>query len=281
MDGYCADARSLTLCNVGEQQDGQTVSAPRLTAIGSTKTCSCNVRFSSACGGLTLGHAVNSPFNRQTVCVNLTSNRFIQPESAQSAPQSPKSCDSVKEGYTCQTDISRLWGQYSPYYEVESEIPPGVPPQCTITFAQILSRHGARFPNPKKTKRYGKTIEKIQKNVRSFKGKYAFLQKYKYDLGADDLTPFGVQEMVNSGTDFFNRYEDLVKKLDKGPFVRASDQQRVVDSATNFTAGFHTAKVAAAVTDKAYPYDTVLINEQPGSNNTQVSFPAALVRSVA
>lgn len=43
-------------------------------------------------------------------------------------------------------DIARSWGQYSPYFAVESAIPVNLPGNCEITFAQVLSRHGARDP---------------------------------------------------------------------------------------------------------------------------------------
>lgn len=186
---------------------------------------------------------------------------------------SPGSCDSVENGFTCRPDISHSWGQYSPFYSVPSEISPNVPPQCDITFAQILSRHGARYPNTKKSKKYGKTVSRIQKNVHSFTGNYTFLEKYDYALGAEQLTAFGVQEMVNSGMAFYERYADLANDVSKGPFVRASGGQRVVDSANNFTLGFHNAKAAAAGTDLSYPYGLIVISEDDGSNNTCVLCP--------
>ncbi len=116
-------------------------------------------------------------------------------------------------------------------------------------------------------------MSKIQKNVHSFTGDYQFLEKYHYALGAEQLTAFGVQEMVNSGTAFYERYADLANQLPKGPFVRASSAQRVVDSANHFTSGFHTAKVTTSpkISDPSYPYELVVISEADGSNNTYVS----------
>lgn len=80
-----------------------------------------------------------------------------------------------------------------------SEIPNEVPQGCSITFAQILSRHGARDPTASKTMSYNNTIQKIHSNVKNFTGIYAFLANYEYTLGADQLTVFGQQEMINSG----------------------------------------------------------------------------------
>ena len=37
-------------------------------------------------------------------------------------------------------------GQYSPWFEVPSDLPDVVPKECHVTFAQVLSRHGARDP---------------------------------------------------------------------------------------------------------------------------------------
>lgn len=176
-------------------------------------------------------------------------------------------CDSVLEGYQCEPERSHAWGQYSPYFKVHSEISSDVPPQCHVAFAQILSRHGARDPTVSKTFAYSQVIKKIKSKVRNFEGDFAFLASYSYTLGADQLTEFGKQEMLNSGRAFFSRYEDLAKNL--LPFVRASGQRRVVESAQEFNEGFHRAKTAAAGTeDKEYPYNVTVISEAAGSNNT-------------
>lgn len=133
---------------------------------------------------------------------------------------------------------------------------------------QILSRHGARDPTASKTASYNKTIQKIKSQVKQFSGSYAFLKRYEYTLGADQLTLFGEQEMVNSGTKFYNRYRSLAKRLD--PFVRASGESRVVRSAQNFTQGYHQAKISdpSAKNKGAYPLSILVISEADGVNNT-------------
>jgi len=55
-------------------------------------------------------------------------------------------CDTPEHGFQCSPDVSHLWGQYSPYFTVESDLNPAIPADCQITFAQVLSRHGARDP---------------------------------------------------------------------------------------------------------------------------------------
>jgi len=153
---------------------------------------------------------------------------------------------------------------------VPSEIPSATPAGCDITFAQVLSRHGGRVPTSGKSVLYAETINRIQRSALNFSGIYAFFTNYTYTLGADQLTAFGEQQMVNSGTDFFARYSggaDLASTAI--PFLRVSGQQRVIVSAQKFSQGFHEAKVAAGDSkDAQYPYDVVVISEAAGSNNT-------------
>ena len=74
--------------------------------------------------------------------------------------------------------------------------------------------------------------------------------------------------MVNSGVKFYERYQLLTQNLI--PFVRASGEDRVVESAENFTQGYHQArsKDQAANSSDGYPYQIVTISEATGSNNT-------------
>ena len=149
-----------------------------------------------------------------------------------------------------------------------SEISADVPAGCHITFAQVLSRHGARDPTLSKTEAYSDLVQKIQDNVHSFPKKYAFLSNYSYTLGADQLTTFGQQELVNSGIKFYERYQTLTRNLI--PFVRASGEDRVIESAENFTQGYHQARSEdkASNSSGGYPYQIVTISEADGSNNT-------------
>ena len=178
------------------------------------------------------------------------------------------SCDYIFTGYRCQPEISHYWGQYSPYFQVPSEISSNVPQDCQVSFAQILSRHGARAPTATRTAWYIKTIQKIQNNVKSFPRDYAFLQNYRYTFDADQLTIFGEQQMANSGIKFYNRYKNLTQH--SVPFFRSSGQTRVVESAQNFTQGYHQAlsKDKKATASKNYPYPIIVISEADGSNNT-------------
>lgn len=186
------------------------------------------------------------------------------------------SCDSIQAGYQCSPEISHYWGQYSPYFNValqddddDDTAPSGdLPAGCTLTFAQVLSRHGARDPTASKTALYNATVRRIQASATAYGEGYEFLRDYAYTLGADQLTTFGQQELVNSGQAFYARYAALARAAPSGPFVRSSGQDRVVESAVNWTQGYHTARLADEGPDSAYPYGIVTISEDTGSNNT-------------
>lgn len=179
-------------------------------------------------------------------------------------------CNTVDGGYQCNSSISHKWGQYSPYFSLsdESAISDEVPHGCQITFAQVISRHGARFPSAKKSKGYAALIKGIQANATSFKGNTKFIRSYNYTMGGDDLVPFGVNQMVNSGTKFYQRYAALAKKA--VPFIRISDSERVVASGVNFIKGFQKAKLndKHANHRQSSPKVNVLISEESGTNNT-------------
>ena len=101
----------------------------------------------------------------------------------------------------------------------------------------------------------------------SYPSGYAFLENYTYTLGADQLTAFGQQEMFNMGINFFNRYQDLASRF--ALFVRASGEDRVVESGRNFTQGYYQSCAAAQSSScGGLPYPIMQISEDAGSNNT-------------
>lgn len=179
-------------------------------------------------------------------------------------------CSTVPQGYRCHDPYSKLWGQYSPYFSLSpfSDISPAIPVGCNIIFAQALSRHGARYPTQKKTKLYAELIQRIQKGATSYNGEFAFLEDFKYELGADDMVPFGNLQMVNSGAKFYQRYRDLGRAA--RPFIRASDSERVVVSANKFIEGFQQSKIddPLAGDKEDAPNVDVIIGEGRNYNNT-------------
>ncbi|GAP82905.2 putative 3-phytase a [Rosellinia necatrix] len=159
------------------------------------------------------------------------------------------SCDYVTSGFQCEPAISHSWGQYSPFYSV-------------------LSRHGARDPTLGKSLAYAELVNRIHTDTMEYGKHFQFIKHYKYTLGADQLTVFGEQQLVNSGIHFYQRYEKLARSV--SPFVRSAGQKRVVDSAVNWTQGFHEARLAdkKAKFPDAYPYEMVILPEEEGFNNT-------------
>lgn len=144
-----------------------------------------------------------------------------------------------------------------------------MPDQCQITFAQILSRHGARDPTSSKSTKYAQLVDRIHSNATAYGAGYSFIKDYDYVLGADQLSIFGQQQMINSGIKYYERYQALAKDIT--PFVRSSGQDRVVESAMNWTQGFHDARIKdkRSKSEKDdYPYPIVVISEDTGSNNT-------------
>jgi len=188
---------------------------------------------------------------------------------AQSMGRRPHVCNSVNSGYHCFSDISRRWGQYSPYFSLEGEGTSGdVPKGCEITFVQVLSRHGARYPTAPRSKKYAELVADIQATATDFKGSAAFLKNYKYMLGSDDLTTFGERQMIDSGIKFYERYAALTRH--NIPFIRSSDSSRVVESGKKFIQGFQQTKNTDrhADRDQNSPKINVVISESTGSNNS-------------
>ncbi|RMY90238.1 hypothetical protein D0861_03744 [Hortaea werneckii] len=205
-------------------------------------------------------------------------------------------CNTVEAGYQCQPDLSHYWGELHPpkIGHTNADHTPKVNTRHTLKSSlkfQTYCRSNVISPLPRsclatepvtqhavdsglylmfwpasKKEVYNATISKIHANAQSYTDEFTFIEDYEYNLGADQLTSFGEQQMVDSGIKFYNRYESLAKEL--VPFFRSSGEQRVVQSAENFTQGFHTAKLAGRCKDPAYPYPVVVIPEGDGINNT-------------
>ncbi|CAI7602984.1 unnamed protein product [Penicillium bialowiezense] len=171
---------------------------------------------------------------------------------SKSTSQHERACNTIDGGYQCNSAISHQWGQYSPYFSLseESAISDDVPSDCHITFVQVISRHGARYPSNSKSKKYGALIDDIQANATAYNGKMAFLRSYEYNLGSDDLTVFGQRQMVGSGLKFYQRYEELTRQA--VPFVRSSDSSHDKDANHR----------------QQSPKISVIISETEGANNT-------------
>ncbi|KAI2624224.1 phosphoglycerate mutase-like protein [Hypoxylon sp. NC1633] len=181
---------------------------------------------------------------------------------------STPSCTGFTRDRHCRKEIAHSWGQYTSSFSVPSEISPSVPENCEVTFAQLLSRHGARYPTAHKSLAYGAIVDRIHDNVKDYGNHFKFIKDYKYTLGADQLTRYGENQMINAGLLFYERYKQLASS--HLPFIRASGQNRVVVSAKNWTQGFHTARQADIDADPSdpYPYDILVIPEGTNFNNS-------------
>ncbi|EEH41663.2 3-phytase A [Paracoccidioides lutzii Pb01] len=179
-------------------------------------------------------------------------------------------CTTVQNGYQCHQKYSQHWGQYTPFFSLRtiSETSPDIPVGCTVTFVQVLSRHGARYPTKNKSSTYSQLIKRIQDRTKTYLSEFAVLETFNYQLQTDDLTPFGESQLTDSGIKFYRRYQHLTKK--SKIFIRASGSPRVIVSAEKFIEGFYQEKLRdPTATDKdAKPSVAVILSEDPGSNNT-------------
>jgi len=159
--------------------------------------------------------------------------------------------------------IAHSLGQYSPYYDVETYIPP--PATCHVDQVNIIQRHGSRFPTESASKSLEATIAKLQNPQWGLKddGPLGFLRAYHWDLGNNDLVELGAKESYDAGRTTFVRYASLLSSSKTLPFVRASDSQRVIESSTNWTYGFSTASQVTIV-----PLAPLIIPENLNFNNT-------------
>ncbi|KAK2738440.1 hypothetical protein FQN57_007031 [Myotisia sp. PD_48] len=179
------------------------------------------------------------------------------------------SCATVHQGYYCYQPFSQLWGQYSPFFSLahQSTISPDIPPGCNVTFVQVLSRHGARYPTVHKSEAYSELIKRIQSTAQAYLGNATFLKDFSYVWKSEDLTTFGEDQLVNSGINFYERYMSLVQS--SRPFIRASGSPRVVVSANKFIEGFNRANQRNPNQKPFKPLKLdVIIGEGEGMNNT-------------
>lgn len=203
---------------------------------------------------------MNSPGSFSRLRAALLCTLLIFPSSLLAASTN-KSCDSVDEGYRCSPEITHFWGQYALWFSVPSEVKVAPPKGCSVSFASVLSRHGGRDPTSGKAMAYRLMIAQIQNTSTQYPDEFAFLKNYIYNLGVDQLTDVGRQEMVNSGAHFYKRYSKIL--AEKPPFVRSSGQDRVVESANKWLQGYaESAKNATPATID------VTIPEGAGINNT-------------
>ncbi|KAI0076913.1 phytase [Panus rudis PR-1116 ss-1] len=176
---------------------------------------------------------------------------------SKSGASSPVTLNPITPSLDVPVELQHTWAQYSPYFPVEKYVSP--PRNCEITQifrkVNIIQRHGARFPTTGATTRIKAAMAKLESVKHLTDPRLDFLRSFKYDLGADDLVPFGAAQSFDAGQEAFKRYVHLVGD-DNLPFVRASSSERVVFSANNWTQGF-----AAASERRFAPVVSVVLDE--------------------
>jgi hypothetical protein len=195
--------------------------------------------------------------------------RIVVPSSWARPSTHDTPCDTIDHGYTCNPSLTHHFGQYSPFFSVPSQISTATPPTCRITFAQILARHGGRFPTAGRSTAYANLVNRIQSyHVGLYPPKYRFLARYEYSLGSEALTAFGQQQMVNAGEKFYAEYRELARVEE--PFYRTAAGSRVIESALKFSQGFAAASTRDGTPRKpvASERDMVVISEEETANNT-------------
>ncbi|KAI7265764.1 phosphoglycerate mutase-like protein [Hortaea werneckii] len=146
-------------------------------------------------------------------------------------------------------DITRYWGNLSPWYSVSSadyglpDASPLIPEDCTINQMLLLYRHGARYP----TSGAAPSIfaEKVANATAAggfeVSGELEFLANWNYKLGAELLTPFGRSQNFQLGVEYRQLYGELLDNFTTQgalPVFRTESQDRMVKTAENFAAGF-------------------------------------------
>ncbi|KAI7504877.1 phosphoglycerate mutase-like protein [Hortaea werneckii] len=146
-------------------------------------------------------------------------------------------------------DITRYWGNLSPWYSVSSadyglpDASPLIPEDCTIDQMLLLYRHGARYP----TSGAAPSVfaEKVANATAAggfeVSGELEFLSNWTYKLGAELLTPFGRSQNFQLGVEYRQLYGELLDNFTAQgalPVFRTESQDRMVKTAENFAAGF-------------------------------------------
>ncbi|KAG9310358.1 histidine phosphatase superfamily [Chiua virens] len=163
--------------------------------------------------------------------------------------------------------LQQSWATYSPYFPVVKYVPP--PAGCDIV---QLERHGARYPTSGSGKSIEESVESI-KNATAFNSpSLQFVKDYNYTLENNGyLVPFGAAQSFDAGQEHYVRYASLVSE-EMLPFVRASGDERVVESALNWTAGEKFGQSAIRVS--SLPCPTNLTSRQ-GNDTLNNYCPAA------
>ncbi|KAI0058243.1 phosphoglycerate mutase-like protein [Artomyces pyxidatus] len=172
-------------------------------------------------------------------------------------------------------DVVHSWGNLSPAISIPAgtfglpDASPVVPEGCSINQVHILHRHGARYPTSGSAP--ASFAGRVHKAANSssgvtFSGALAFLDTWTFKLGAEILTPLGREQLYSLGVSSRVRYGDLLKGFNALPVWRTTSEERMVDSALQFAAGFF------GVQQYQTSYHQLIEIESQGFNNTLAPF---------
>ncbi|KZT65932.1 phosphoglycerate mutase-like protein [Daedalea quercina L-15889] len=172
--------------------------------------------------------------------------------------------------------VIRSWGNLSPWFSVGSgefglpSADPQIPSGCELEQVHLLHRHGARYPTEGSApSTFAETVQAAATGSGfSAIGPLAFLNTWTYKLGAEILTPEGRQQPFDLGIAFRVKYGQLLNGFTDLPVFRTTSQNRMVESAIHFAAGFF------GVPDYQTSYHQEIIIENSGSNNTLAPWSA-------
>jgi len=171
-------------------------------------------------------------------------------------------------------DVIRNWGNLSPMFSLPAstfglpDASPLIPDGCAINAVHILHRHGARYPTTGSPPlSFADKIHNASAGAGfSATGPLDFLNTWTYKLGAEILTPFGRQQLYELGVNTRIRYGDLLKYATDLPVWRTTSQERMVDSALQFAAGFF------GVQEYSTSYHQLIEVESSGFNGTLAAY---------
>ncbi|TFK77210.1 phosphoglycerate mutase-like protein [Pluteus cervinus] len=165
-------------------------------------------------------------------------------------------------------DITQHWGNLSPWQSQQSfglqNATPVIPSGCMLNQVHLVHRHGARYPTSGEPASVfpAELQAAVQARNVSASGPLTFLNTWTFKLGAELLTPFGRSQLFNLGIGFRVKYGDLLKDFHDLPVFRTTSEERMVDSALHFAAGFF------GVQQFQEDYHQLIIIEADGFNNT-------------
>ncbi|KAJ7028303.1 phosphoglycerate mutase-like protein [Mycena alexandri] len=165
-------------------------------------------------------------------------------------------------------DVIHSWGNLSPFRSNNNlglpNSSPKVPDGCSLTQVHLLHRHGARYPTSGSApSSFAAALHAVAATGNlSASGPLAFLNTWTYKLGAEILTPFGRAQLFELGVGFRVKYGDLLKGFTDLPVWRTTSEERMVDSALHFAAGFF------GVQEYQNDYHQLIEIEELGFNST-------------